>query len=383
MKIRVATYNVENLFRRSRILNLRDENRSSELLAKVRDLQTLIDKVDYTTSVRNDVFSISAELLQYVDFRVDLGSFGSWRKEMVSGTQVTGWRIFKSCKGRGSWSGQIIFRDADFSDEQRKNTARVVKEVNADILCLIEIEGMDALGLFNRSALAKRYSQFISVDSPNDPRHIDVGCLTKHKLLSVRTHVFDPGPSGKPVFSRDCLEVAVGVSPTKVVHLLCNHFKSQRALSKQERDKAAEKRKNQSERVLKILTENYNLNKDLVAVVGDLNEDTTNAYKSLEPLLNAPKLSPVIDPTLPRNERWTHYYEGNKVGEKLSQLDYIFVSKALMDRLTDSGFVRRGIFEIDKITSAEGAAKVTPYPTVTAWNESASDHAALWAEFSI
>ena len=53
----------------------------SELLAKVRQLQTLIDKVDYTPSVRNDVFAISADLLQYVDFRVDLGSFGSWKKE--------------------------------------------------------------------------------------------------------------------------------------------------------------------------------------------------------------------------------------------------------------------------------------------------------------
>ncbi len=383
MDVRLATFNVENLFRRSRILNLRDEDRSSELLAKVRALQTLIDKASYTPSVRDDVFGLSAELLQYVDFRVDLGSFGAWKKKTVSGSQVTGWRIHNSCKGRGDWIGQITFREADFSDVQRKNTARVVKDVDADVLCVVETEGMDALALFNRSALSKRYSQFISIDSPNDPRHIDVGCLSKKPILSLRTHVFDPGPAGTPVFSRDCLEVAIGFSSTKVVHLLCNHFKSQRGFSQAERDKAAERRKNQAKRVSKILTENYNLAKDLVAVVGDLNEDTTNAYKSLEPLLDTPKLEPVVDPALPRNDRWTHYYEGNKKGEKLSQLDYLLASKALAERLDAVGFARRGIFEIDKITASEGAAKVTPYPSVTAWNEAASDHAALWADFSV
>lgn len=383
MTYRVATYNLENLFRRARILNLRDEARSQELLGWVRDLQSLIDRKTYTDANRKAIFDLSAQLRVYIDFRVDMGSFGDWRKQDSASGSVTGWQVFKSCKGRDDWLGQLVYTDQEFSDEQRANTAKVLVDVNADAVCTIEVEGMDALNMFNRQGLKNRYKQYVSIDSPNDPRHIDVGFLSKRPIRSIRTHIFDMNTKGKSIFSRDCLRVEVEGPAEKPIHFLCNHFKSQRSSSSSDAAASAARRKAQAGRVSEILTGGYNLKKDLVVVLGDLNEDPESPHQSIKPLVDTPDLISVTDLAAPRGERWTYHYGGAKKGERLSQLDYIFVSKALFARLKKVGYERRGIFDVEKITTGEAAPVVKAYPSVTKWSESASDHAALWADFDL
>ena len=243
---------------------------------------------------------------------------------------------------------------------------------------------MDVLRAFNSQVLGtKKFKQFVMIDSPNDPRGIDVACLTRGRIAGIRTHVFDDGQVFKPVFSRDCLEVAVEIDGLKQpVFVLCNHFKSQSGRSDADRQKSADKRKDQSRAVARIL-KGYNLNKDYVVVLGDLNEDTDNAFKSLDPLFAVPGLRPIVDRTLPATERYTYHFGGGKKGQRLNQLDYIFLSKPLHDAIVDQGYERRGIFEIDKITAKEGAEVVTPFPEITSWDLGASDHAGVWVELDL
>lgn len=380
MKLRIATYNVENLFRRAKILNLHDTDKTDTLLDLVRQLQKLLDQKTYDDALKNEVFSVSKDLVVYVNIRKDAGSLGDWKKE----NGVTGFRINKSCKGRGDWIGEIEFKDKEFSDVQRKNTGRVIKALKADILCAIEVEGMDVLKAFNSQILGKdKFSQYVMIDSPNDPRGIDVACLTKHKILSVRTHVFDAGKVFNPVFSRDCLEVAIDVGLSRPVFVLCNHFKSQNGKTPEEKQKSADKRKDQAGQVAAILKQTYDLTKDYVVVLGDLNEDSTNAYNSLQPLFKVPNLHPVVDPALDSTERYTYYFGSGKKGERLNQLDYIFVSDPLHKATTATGFERRGIAGIDKITAKEGAPAETPFDSVTTWDTGASDHAGVWVEVDL
>ena len=47
--------------------------------------------------------------------------------------------------GADAWNGTIEFRQAEFGDIARENTARVVKDLRADILCLIEVEDRETL----------------------------------------------------------------------------------------------------------------------------------------------------------------------------------------------------------------------------------------------
>lgn len=378
--LRIATFNCENLFRRTRILNLQDERHGSQLLEKASQLQRLLGKEQYSPADRDEIYRLSSELQGYVNFRVDSGGLGAWKKDLAAGT--TGYRIYKSCGGCDSWVGEICFEYERFSDPQRMNTARVIKDADADVLCTIEVEGMDAIDKFNSEALkSKRYPQFVSIDSPNDPRGIDIACLSRLPIVSLKTHIFDSFGSYRRIFSRDCLEVTLEIEPGRHLHVLCNHFKSQRATSKAEEDSAAAKRLAQAKKVVEVLTSNYSLQDDLVAVMGDLNEDSSSQYQSLKPLFDCPDLVPVVDPAAPVGDRYSHYYDGASSGKRLSQLDYIFVSKPLHSKLAGFGFIRNGIFGVDKEAAAMGAAPVKVYDSVTDWNLSASDHAALWAEF--
>ncbi len=380
MKLRIASFNVENLFQRAAILNLGDREQTDALLDQVRVLQGLIDQDRYDDSLKEQVFSVTQALVPYINLRTDAGSLGDWKKE----DGVTGFRIYKSCTGRGDWSGEITFKPQDFNYQQRKNTGKVIKALDADILCAIEVEGMDVLRSFNSQILGtSRFKQFVMIDSPNDPRGIDVACLTRHRIDSVRTHVFDAGKKFNPVFSRDCLEVAIDAGLGRPVFVLCNHFKSQSGMSQADRQRSADKRKEQAEKVSEILLSTYDLSKDYVVVLGDLNEDSSNAYQSLSPLFQVPNLFPVVDPALPVEQRYTYYLSGAKKGERLSQLDYIFLSKPLHDAIIDYGFERRGIFDIANITAKEGAEPVASFSEVTSWDTTASDHAALWVELDV
>jgi len=95
-------------------------------------------------------------------------------------------------------------------------------------------------------------------------------------------------------------------------------------------------------------------------------------------------LHPVVDPALPMNPRYTHYYEDAGAGRlKLTQLDYIFVSEALRHRITGYVFERRGMHGIDAVAAREGAEPITPFPTVTGPDLPASDHAALWVDLDL
>jgi endonuclease/exonuclease/phosphatase family metal-dependent hydrolase len=378
MTLRLGSYNVENLFNRVRILNMRDEKATSERLADVVKLQKLLDKASYSEATRNAVFEISSALLRDIDFRVDIGSLGSWKK----GDGKTGYRINRSCRGRDDWMGEITFKLSAFSDRQRLNTAAVVKAMRADVLCLVEVEGLSALQKFNSEALGRMYRQYLLIDSPNDPRGIDVGCFTRHPITNVRTHMFDAFGGFKRVFSRDCLEIEIALPGNRRLVYLLNHFKSQRSGGDDDAEQSARKRLAQASRVAQVVG-GYDLSREFVAVAGDLNEDSSSPLHSLAPLFAVPGLVPVVDPSRPRNERWTHYYSAGKEGERLSQLDYMFVSKALHSTITGLGFERRGIFEIDKVTARERAEPVHPFDTVTRWDESASDHAGLVAEFAL
>ncbi|PTR16221.1 hypothetical protein C8R31_102235 [Nitrosospira sp. Nsp2] len=216
-----------------------------------------------------------------------LGDSGPFRREDRH-TGRTGFRINRQAKGRSSWSGLILSRFEDFSDQQRMNTALVVNFVNADIFCAIEVEGMEVLRVFNRSVAATSYGEYIAIDSPNDPRGIDIGCLTRYHMTNLITHVFNLVPgTNRRVFSRHCLELAIDRDENTRIHVLCNHFKSQMGAA----EESAAKRLEQA-RAVASTVDRYDLARQYAVVMGDMNEDTSSAFGSLHPLLQKNGLHP-------------------------------------------------------------------------------------------
>jgi len=362
--MRIATYNVENLFSRIRAMAGADEAANAEVLADVAELQKLIEQPVYGDAQK-------ARMLAILRKHRALGPSGPFflqetRRKLVS----TNGKIAAS--GRGAWVGWIEWRREVVSAPAIENTGRVIREVNADILCLIEMESRPVVRRFNETILkAAPYSRAMVIDGNYD-RGIDVGLASRRPIRNMRSNVDDPDPVTKrPVFSRDCAEFQIDVPGTRMLWVLVNHFKSRGYGSVAANDA---KRLRQAERVSQIL-KRFNLAKDWVVVAGDLNELPRSA--SLAPLLDRPGLRNTFDALPAGADRWTH--RGDATPSVNDQIDYLLVSDALWPRLQQVGIERRGIWALTK----KMREKYPPLPTVNGDTSSASDHAAVWADFDL
>lgn len=298
--------------------------------------------------------------------------------------------------------------------EQREITAQVIAQEDGsrpDILCLQEVESLQALRAFNEHFLGSAYPYAVLVDS-RDLRQIDIGVLSRYPISHVRSYVdlADPEDSGFPwVFSRDCLELTVefNKSGSKRLTVFVNHFKSKLVQGDSPADieaqaaRARQKRARQASAVAAIVHKRFPgaaYRKALFAVVGDLNDEPS--APALQALGAASGLENVLD-RLPESERWTHFY---KAKGQVSQFDYLLLSPALSTLTANElPFVQRrgiGFREAskkdgrplpEKVRLVQGDADPAPLPVgfrfprlpgVTA-DLAASDHTPLMLRLAI
>lgn len=362
---RVASFNVENLFGRAAVFNFQDHSVGDQILKKIDEFRELLKKTTYTTNDKKRIVKLyKEELKPYIEVREDRGKLFKKRGWTVTGVKAD---------GAGDWDGAIEFKQAKFSQLARKNTARVIKDVRADVACIVEAESRPTLKSFDAHLLNSRYKYEMLIDA-NDPRGIDVGLYSEYPLGGVWTHMFDED-GGKTIFSRDCLEVEVFLPNDQPLYVLCNHFKSR---GYDFDGTASEKRERQARQVAQILGK-YDLTSDWVVVAGDFNDNPTSA--PLQPLLNVQNMYDVLELQFPVDpmKRWTYHYN------QFEQIDFVLVSKPLKDRFRKAGVERRGMYKLKKLTtSSNGLVDVEEeYDTVTHWTNAASDHGAVWGEFDL
>jgi endonuclease/exonuclease/phosphatase family metal-dependent hydrolase len=210
------------------------------------------------------------------------------------------------------------------SGEMRHLTASAIKATNADVIALQEVENLETLKMFNAKYLAQSGYRYKLLIDGNDPRLIDVAVLSRYPFARIVTHQYRRTPNNKSyVFSRDCLEVVVQVDSSKTLHMFINHLKSMIG----GRSQTMNKRKIQSEELIKILMERFGNNPGQFewVVLGDLNDYLPSS--GLAPLLSQPWLENIIQTRIPDpNERWTHYWDEN---DEYRQLDYVLLSQVL------------------------------------------------------
>jgi predicted extracellular nuclease len=266
------------------------------------------------------------------------------------------------------------------SAAEKQLTAKAIADVGADVICLQEIESLGVLDRFVTDFLPKNgYDHRILVDS-HDPRQIDVAILSKHPLTSIRSHRQEMSNrrKGKPLFSRDCLEVGVAptTAPGKGLLLYVNHLKSMLVKgAKDGRAKTRDQRIEQAERVAQIVDERW---QDVAydgsfAVVGDMN-DYIDPVTSLTALVQHKGLENVVA-RRPKADQWTHFYDK---GKEYRQLDYILLSKALDERAgkPTPGIYRKGV------STAAAQYQGPRLPGVTK-KEAASDHCPVYVDIPL
>lgn len=279
------------------------------------------------------------------------------------------------------------------TDDTRQQTALAIADTFSDMICLQEIESLDALGAFEANYLYRMvgngYPHKYLIEG-NDTRGIDVAVMLRDHtstgepidFVSIRSHaavtygemnLFSPqlAPQEKPtdrIFRRDCLEIDLRVGG-KPVTVYVVHFKSKGGV-RQPRpgapvpveatapntpaamDPTYAVRHAEAAAVRRIIENRFGAEgarRANFVICGDMNDfmeqvtvtgDRRNGYQfqpqvlpgsALEVLKAGGFAENVVERREPL-DRWTHYHARGPEDRHLCQLDYIWLSPALAAR---------------------------------------------------
>ncbi|MCA0275236.1 MAG: endonuclease/exonuclease/phosphatase family protein [Proteobacteria bacterium] len=262
------------------------------------------------------------------------------------------------------------------ADDMRQLTALAIAETRADIICLQEVDNIEALKAFEYGYLFKMVGQGYQhkyTTSGNDSRGIDVAVMMRAETaqgqpiefvrMTSHAHVtFEQFGLHTPelaalgqepferIFRRDCLEIDVKIGG-KPLTIYSVHFKSMGSPRNglNGRDATMPIRIAEAKAVRRIIEDRFG--KDHVAdkrwvICGDMNDyrqklaiggDSYQGYSftpvnetgSCLDVLLADGFAENVVERLPEMERWTLYHTRGPQERHLCQLDYILLSPSL------------------------------------------------------
>jgi len=371
--MRLASFNVENLFDRPRVMNLETWGEGKPILERYAKLNMLLGELRYTPAMKQRMVALMVDLglaksnaTKFVILRHNRGKLLKRSKD-VQGEPV----IEIVANGRADWAGTLELVDEPVDEVAMQNTARVINEVNADLLAVVEAESRPVLSAFNTKLLTSLggtpYRHVMVIDG-NDERGIDVGLLTRSDfpIQLMRSHVDDCDAAGKSIFSRDCPEYDVRLPNGQSLWVLPNHFKSKGYGSPADNDA---RRKLQAQRVVEIYQSLLEAGEQYIAIVGDLNDT-----------LNSGPLQPLHEEGLHDISEHPSFDDGGYPGTYGSctasnKIDYLLLSPALFAKVTGGGIFRKGMWP------GVRQKKWEVFAELTGEGQAASDHGCIWADF--
>ena len=371
--MRIAAFNVENLFDRARVFNEK-QSVSNKIISSAAELNNIFEQQTYTDADKKTII----KLLKKLGIgKTDNGKYAILRK--IRGRIVSRPRnkpIKVVANGRKDWIGHIELKTAPINEIAVRNTGKVIRDVDADILAVIEAEDRKSLEMFSKHILEKvngvPYEEVMLIDG-NDDRGIDVAVMCKNDYIvqNIQSHIYDLKHNGQPVFSRDCPEYEIITPNGNQIIVLPNHFKSK--FGGDDR-KSKAKRKAQAKRTAEIYNRLRGEGFDNIVVLGDLNDTPDSA--PLKPLLKDTDLKdvsehPIFDPGEYRGIGT--YGLGNDSGK----IDYLLLSPALFRKITSCGLFRKGAWP------GKRPIRWETYDDITKKIHVASDHHLIYADIDI
>ena len=385
--MKIAAFNVENLFDRPKAFNEDDPALTQETIKAVAELNSIYQEDEYEDTQKARIL----ELIEQLELNErEEGPLAFIRR--IRGTLLRRPRDGDPevvAGGKADWVGWAELKTAPVDEIAVLNTGRVIRDVDAHILAVIEAEDRLALKTFDRFVLDRAndelpqgqrkepYTSVMLIDG-NDDRGIDVGLMTKggYEIGEMRSHVNDVDDTDQIIYSRDCPEYAVATPRGERVWVLPNHFKSKFGGND---PKSVAKREAQATRTAEIYQLLRDSGQNNVVVLGDLNDTPESA--ALQPLLDGTDLRDVSEhPNFEVGE--FNVPQGNNdrgigtfgLGNDNQKIDYILLSPAIFDRVTSAGLWRKGAWPGSRPQRWE------VYEQLTEDVHAASDHHAIWAD---
>lgn len=383
MTTRVAAYNVENLFARAKVFNEDEYGTQRDILDAHAALNALFAKPVYSERDKAEMVALIGTLGL---LKSDTGPFAIIRR--IRGRWILRPRDQQPeivAQGRADWIGWCELRTEPVNAVAMDNTARVIRDVAAHVLAVVEAESRPLLQDFHRIMLPRvglkagdGYSHIMLIDG-NDDRGIDVGLATRegYPIGPVRSHVDDRDARGQRIFSRDSPEYTVTTPGGQTLIVIPSHFKSkfggETALTRK-------RRRAQAEAVAAIYARLCSEGAENVVVLGDLNDTPDSA--ALAPLVGGTDLKDVSTHAAFTEFEYRARSGGRGIGTfgsgaDSNKIDYILLSPALFARVQRGGLLRKGAWPGVRPQRWE------VYPELREEVHAASDHHAIWVDLAV
>jgi endonuclease/exonuclease/phosphatase family metal-dependent hydrolase len=360
--IKIATFNLENLFTRPTAMSGDTDAEGRKAIEHHGELNAIVAKDVYSDEDKERLI----ELSQIYKFHV----LNPPKNALIQLQKVRG-QLFRKpqngplqvvANGRGDWTGWFELRRQDVKWPATFNTGRVIAEVDADILVCIEAENRPTLERFNQQVLDAEFNRaypHVMVLDGNDERGIDVGLMSRFPIETLRSHIHEPNPNGEGrLFSRDCPEYDVLLPGGRKLIVIPNHLKSKRNGN----DAASQERRlAQATKAHAIAMAALDRSAHVI-VAGDMND--TPDSTAIGPLLSEGFADVMTHASYPTDRPGTY-----QTGLAKQKIDYLILSPQLRPKLQEAGIERRGSYH---------PGTWTPFDTVTKAADEASDHHCVW-----
>ncbi|GHA32927.1 hypothetical protein GCM10007103_12970 [Salinimicrobium marinum] len=371
--MKIATFNMENIFHRDRSLVKKSVSQSlTAWIEEFDDLMKRDSRVDNEfVRMRELSFLLGfhkSSLEPYVVMRRKAGQLYLRKRNAC---------LDYKASHLTHWNGWIKLYTTPIDEIAVQNKAKLITEVNPDILLLQEVEDRQSLMEFNENFLSEdvRFDEVMVVPG-NDPNGLDLGIMTKngYGIGSIKSHS-NACVNGQIIFEKDFQRYEIFTPGGTSIWILSAHLKETGA----DIELAFNKRRFQT----KYISEVYELlttagHKEIV-IAGTFNSPSYCA--SLSPLLRETSLKEVqkhptfnVDYDEGKDASY-HSLGAYRMGVNLKQKDYMLLSPELFKKVRKTGMNRRGIWP-------EKRGQYRIYESVQSETQQASSHPIIWTKLS-
>ena len=229
--IRIAAFNLENLFTRPAAMNQETDAEGREAIEDHATANSIAEKATYSAADKAKLLELTAK---YKWHHKNPPKNALVQLQKIRGTLFrtpAGGPVEVAASGRASWIGWFELLCEGVNWKATENTGLVISEIKPHILVAVEVENRPTLERFNKQILKAKfgveYPHYMVIDG-NDQRGIDLDVLSRYPIAEIRSHVDDRGANGERLFSRDCPEFDILLPGDERVVVIPNHLKSKR-----------------------------------------------------------------------------------------------------------------------------------------------------------
>jgi len=274
------------------------------------------------------------------------------------------------------WNGWTKLNTVPISKDSIKNKAKVILDVDPDIILLQQVENRKSLIQFHEIFFKKNresgYEEIMHLQG-NDGRGLGMGILLKsgYHIKSIKSFANERDENGNLLFDNGFQQYKIKTPKNKMLFLLCCQLL--------ENGVSESHRKQQVMKIAKTYTNLRSKGHQHIIVAGTLN--TPSYSDSISPIFES-DLKDVVKhnsfKVITDSGEDAGYYRmgAYRMGVNIKQKDYLLVSPAFYDKIDQCGMNRKALWPLKK-------PEWEIYDTVQNEKDAASDHPLLWAKFKL